>query len=79
MLKINNSDIRTTLWRHSGVFIVNFEHISQRILVFLLLTLHSYIFAGVSITVYVFIDNFAHVITNWKRHLNKIIFRPNST
>ena len=26
-------------WRRSGVFIVNFEHISQLILVFLLLTL----------------------------------------
>ena len=27
-------------WRHSGVFIVNFEHISQLALVFLLLTLN---------------------------------------
>ena len=26
-------------WRHSDVFIVNFEHISQLVLVFLLLTL----------------------------------------
>ena len=26
-------------WRHSGVFIVNFEHISHLVLVFLLLTL----------------------------------------
>ena len=26
-------------WRRSGVFIVNFEHISQLVLVFLLLTL----------------------------------------
>ena len=28
-------------WRRSGVFIVNFEHISQLVLVFLLLTLSS--------------------------------------
>ena len=27
-------------WRHSGVFIVNFEHISHLLLVFLLLTLN---------------------------------------
>ena len=28
-------------WRRSGIFIVNFEHISHRVLVFLLLTLSS--------------------------------------
>ena len=28
------------LWRRSGVFIVNFEHISHLVLVFLLLTLN---------------------------------------
>ena len=27
-------------WRHSGVFIINFEHISHFVLVFLLLTLN---------------------------------------
>ena len=27
-------------WRRSGIFIVNFEHISQAVLVFLLLTLN---------------------------------------
>ena len=27
-------------WRHSGAFIVNFEHISHLVLVFLLLTLN---------------------------------------
>ena len=36
-LTIKTPDQRN--WRHSGVFIVNFEHISQLILVFLLLTL----------------------------------------
>ena len=37
MFKVNNKDTRTT--PRSGVFIVNFEHISQLFLVFLLLTL----------------------------------------
>ena len=36
MSKVNNKDTR----RHSGVFIVNFEHISHFALVFLLLTLN---------------------------------------
>ena len=36
-LTIKTPDQRN--WRRSGVFIVNFEHISQLILVFLLLTL----------------------------------------
>ena len=35
MLKVNNKDTRAT----PGIFIVNFEHISQFVLVFLLLTL----------------------------------------
>ena len=32
-------------WRRSGVFIINFEHISQLFLMFLLLTLNKYILA----------------------------------
>ena len=55
MLKFNNRNIRTRCeicsnltiktperrqWRHSGVFVVNFEHISHFVLVFLLLTLN---------------------------------------
>ena len=54
MLKVNNRTTRTRCeicskltiktperrhWRRSGVFIVNFEHISHLVLVFLLLTL----------------------------------------
>ena len=35
LLKVNN---RNT-WRRSGVFIVNFEHISHLVLVFIVLTL----------------------------------------
>ena len=33
-------------WRHSGVFIVNFEHISHLVQVFLLLTLNMKLLAG---------------------------------
>ena len=36
MFKVNNINTRT---RRSGIFIVNFEHISHLVLVFLLLTL----------------------------------------
>ena len=44
MFKVNNTNFRTrTLkrhqWRRSGIFIINFEHISHLLLVFLLLTL----------------------------------------
>ena len=41
MFKVGNKDKRTTLVteRRSGIFIVNFEHISHIFLVFLLLTL----------------------------------------
>ena len=39
MFKINDKDTRTTPWRCSGVFIVNFEHIPHLILVFLFSTL----------------------------------------
>ena len=40
MFTVNNKDIRTTSWHRSGVFIVNFDHISHVFLVFLLLTLN---------------------------------------
>ena len=35
-------------WRHSGVFIVNFEHISHLFLMFLLLTLNKLMLPGLS-------------------------------
>ena len=38
--KVNNKDTRTTQWRLSGVFIVNFKLILHLVLVFLLLTLN---------------------------------------
>ena len=39
--KVNSKDTKMTEqrhWRFSGIFIVNFEHISHHILVYLLLT-----------------------------------------
>ena len=61
LLKVNNRNIRTRCeifskltiktperrqWRHSGVFIVNFEHISHLVLVFLPSTLNMLLPAG---------------------------------
>ena len=40
MFKVNSEDNRTVPVESSGVFIVNFEHISHLVLVFLLLTLN---------------------------------------
>ena len=42
LLKVNNRNTRSRseIWRRSGVFIVNFEHISHLDLVFLLLNLN---------------------------------------
>ena len=42
MFQVNNKDARRRQWRRSGVFIVNFEHISHLVLVFLLLTFNMY-------------------------------------
>ena len=42
MFKVNNEDTERHQWRHSGVIIVNFEHILQLVLVSLLLTLSNY-------------------------------------
>ena len=39
-LTVKTPERRQWQWRRSGVFIVNFEHISQLFLVFLLLTLN---------------------------------------
>ena len=48
MFKVNNKDTRTTpKWRRSGVFIVNFQHISHLVLVLLLLTLSRQIPTGI--------------------------------
>ena len=40
MFKVNNIDTRKSHWRRSGIFIVNFEHISQPVLALLLITLN---------------------------------------
>ena len=41
MFKVNKKGV--IHWRHSGVFIINFEHISHFILVFLLLTCNCWL------------------------------------
>ena len=47
LLKINNRNTRTCeIRRRSGIFIVNFEHISHPVLVLLLLTLEIKLPAG---------------------------------
>ena len=45
MFKVNNKDIRKT----PGIFVVNFEHISYIVLVFLLITLSRQMPAGTSV------------------------------
>ena len=47
MFKINIKETGTRSWRHSGVFVVNFKHISHLFLVFLLLTLNMQLPAGI--------------------------------
>ena len=44
-------------WRHSGVFIVNFEHISHLVLVFLSLTLNKQTLTGTMIGAYFPMDS----------------------
>ena len=46
MFKVNNKTPERRRWRHFGVFIVNFEHISHLVLVSLLLTLNMSLPAG---------------------------------
>ena len=47
MLKVNNKDTRATpVARPSDVFIVNVEHMSHLVVVFLLLTLNMQLLAG---------------------------------
>ena len=45
LFKVNNENTRTKCeiryWRHSGIFIVNFEHILHFVLVFLMLSLNK--------------------------------------
>ena len=92
MLKVSNRNTRkrceicskTTIkrpershWRRSGVFIVNFKHISFLFLMFLLLTLNSLVFVVMwylerihnwkhsEHRVHVFVENFEHVFVYW--------------
>ena len=46
MFKVNNKDTKRRQWHHSGVFNVNFEHISQHFLEFVLLLWTGKCFLG---------------------------------
>ena len=43
--------MKTPEWRHSGVFIANFEQSLHLLIVFLLLTLSMYLFAEITLSV----------------------------
>ena len=47
MFQVNNKVPEQRHWRRSGVFTVNFEHISHLVLVFLLLTLNMHLPTGI--------------------------------
>ena len=46
MFKVNKKTQERRQWHRSGVFIINFDHISHLVLVFLLLTLNEHAIAG---------------------------------
>ena len=48
--KLTKKILERCQWRHSGIFIVNFEHLSHLDLVFLLLILNMLLLAGKHIT-----------------------------
>ena len=50
MFKVNKKTPERRHWRRCGVFIVNFEHISHLVLVFLLLILNMSLPAGITYT-----------------------------
>ena len=56
-------------WRRSGIFIVNFEHISHLVLVFLLLTLSRQMPAGIADTTCVWriVEN-AEISQSYAKH-----------
>ena len=54
----------------SGIFIVNFEHISHLVLVFLLLTLNMQLSAGFGIYVYVYVNKTLGVHLTYNKALN---------
>ena len=83
LLKVNNRNTRTRCEicskltiktperRRSGVFIVNFDHISHLVLVFLLLTLNMQLPAGY---LYLIVD-----VRRTKKHITVYILHHNSS
>ena len=58
-------------WRRSGVFIVNFEHISHLALVFLLLTLSRKMPAGMGETIYFKHNYTQQIIISKEKYINE--------
>ena len=66
LFKVSNKETKLRQWRCSGVFIINFEHVSHIILLFSLLSLNKFITGGVE----------CFLIQSWYRKIkNKIKFR----
>ena len=64
MFKVNNKNNRAASWLRSGVFIVNFEHISHLIITFLMLTLNKEILAGLT---QISTQKGLWILLNWNR------------
>ena len=69
MFRVNNKD--TITWRRSGVFILNFEHISLFVLVFLLLTLSRLMSAEK-----VLVGNLLRTMVELVRFVQRLIQNP---
>ena len=70
------SDVLNVLWRCSGVFIVNFKHISHLVLVFLLLTLNIQLPGGQNKRLFLQKEHhhsYKHALVNWNLISNIII------
>ena len=84
MFKVNNRNTRTRCeicskltiktperrqWRHSDIFVVNFEHISHFVVVFLLLTLTRWMSAGYALVKWlssgIYFNPFMYNVEKW--------------
>ena len=63
--------------RRSGIFIVDFEHISHLVLMFLLLALMNFFLEGIQLIIRVFHEELWNIFSRsikWPNKVNKIIF-----
>ena len=73
MFKVNNKDTKMTPWSCSGIFIVNFEHISHFVPVFLLLILSRQMPAGLVFSFTISSETLIGTVTLAKLTILKII------